>query len=81
MGHLNKRSDKLLRTAFIDAALVAMKKDPGLCQFHDYLLNCKGKGIARVAVARKLARSAFFVMLTGKPYKFRMIQQKYMKPS
>jgi transposase len=81
LGHLNKRSDKMLRTAFIDAALVAMKKDPGLCQFHDYLLSCKGKGIARVAVARKLARSAFFVMLTGKPYKFRMIQQKYMKPS
>lgn len=81
LGSLNKRSDKILRTVFVDAALVAMKKDPGLCQFYDYLMSCKGKGIARTAVARKLARSAFFVMLTGKPYKYRQLQQRYMKAS
>jgi transposase len=78
LGSINKRSDKLMRTAFVDAAIVAVTKDPGLCQFNQYLTALKGKGIAKCAVARKLARSAFFVMLTGKPYKYRLINPRYM---
>jgi transposase len=78
LGKTNKRSDKFLRTAFVDAAITAVTKDPGLAQFSEYLTRIKGKGIARVAVARKLARSAFFILITGKPYKYRMLQSRYM---
>ena len=77
-GHINKRSDKFLRTAFVDAAIVAKNKDAGLAAFYQYLLSIKGKGIARSAVARKLARSAFWVMAKKQPYHYRQIQPQWV---
>jgi transposase len=77
-GHMDKKSDKYLRSAFVEAAIEAKQKDPGLAAFYQYLMSVKGKGIARVAVARKLARSAFFVMLKGKPYRYRQIQPQWV---
>jgi transposase len=81
MGKLNKKSDAQLRSAFVAAAVDAVKKDPGLAQFYEYLKASKGKGIARVAVARKLARSAYFVMLKCKPYRYRQLQSKWFRTS
>lgn len=74
MGRINKQSDKFLRTAFVDAEIAARQKDPGLAMFYQYLLERKGKGIARIAVARKLARSVYFVLLKQKPYRYRQLQ-------
>ena len=77
LGRLNRRSDKFLRTAFVDAAIAAAQKDPGLSEFYKYLKSQKGNGIARVAVARKLARSVYFVLQKSTPYHFRSIQPKW----
>jgi transposase len=79
LGKLDKKSDRQLRSAFVGAAVDAVKKDPGLAQFYEYLVASKGKGIARVAVARKLARSAYFVMLKQKPYRYRQLQSKWFR--
>ena len=81
LGKINKKSDKYLRTAFVDAAIAAVQKDPGLAQFNEYLKSNKGKGVARLAVARKLARSAYFMLLKSKPYKYRQLQKKWFKDS
>jgi transposase len=81
LGKINRKSDKYLRTAFVDAAIVAIQKDPGLCQFNEYLKSHKGKGIARVAVARKLARSTYFVLLKQKPYRYRQLQRQWFQAS
>lgn len=77
LGKLNRRSDKFLRTVFVDAAITAATKDPGLSEFYNYLKSQKGNGIARVAVARKLARSVYFVLKKSTPYHFRSIQPKW----
>lgn len=79
LGKLNKKSDRQLRSVFVTAAVEAVRKDPGLAQFYEYLLASKGKGIARVAVARKLARSVYFVMLKDKPYRYRQLQAKWFR--
>lgn len=79
LGKINKKSDAQLRSVFVGAAVEAVQKDPGLAQFYEYLLASKGKGVARVAVARKLARSAFFVMLKQKPYRYRQLQSKWFR--
>jgi transposase len=77
LGKLNKRSDKYLRTVFVESAITAVQKDPGLSEFYKYLKSQKGNGIARVAVARKLARSVYFVLKKSEPYHFRSIQPKW----
>ena len=81
LGKLNKKSDKYMRTALVDAALVAVKKDPGLAQFYQYLMQQKGKAIARVAVARKLARSVYFVLKKQRPYRYRLLQSRWSNHS
>jgi transposase len=78
LGHINRKSDKHLRTAFIEAAHSTIKKDPGLCSFYDYLRKQKGHGCAIVAVARKLARSAYFMLIKGTDYKFRRVQRQWL---
>jgi transposase len=81
LGKLNKKSDKFMRTALVDAALVAKRKDPGLAQFYDYLMRQKGKAIAKVAVARKLARSVYFVLKKQRPYRYRLLQSRWSNHS
>lgn len=81
LGSINKQSDKFLRTVMVDAAIAAVQKDPGLRQFYDYLCALKGKGIARVAVARKLMRSVFFVLKKSQPYHYRRMQSIWSNDS
>ncbi len=78
-GHLNRQSDKYLRTSFVEGALLTIKKDPGLTAFYDHLRGQKGHGCAIVAVARKIARSAYFMLKNNSTYKHRKIQPKWME--
>ncbi len=73
-GHLNKQANKHLRTAFIEAALITIKKDTGLKAFYEYKKEHKGHGKAIVATARKLARSVYFMLLKQQPYRYRNIK-------
>ncbi|MBL7074212.1 IS110 family transposase [candidate division KSB1 bacterium] len=68
-GKINKQSNKYLRTAFIEAALVAIRKDPGLKAYYEYKKATKGHGKAIVATARKLAKAVYFMLRNNELYR------------
>ncbi len=78
VGHMTRQSDKYLRTAFVEASYLMIRHDAGLRAFYDYLRAQKGHGCAICAVARKLARSVYFMLKNGTPYRVRRIQPKYL---
>lgn len=81
-GHLSRQSDKYLRTAFVEAAHIVIRNDPGLRVFYEYLRAQKGHGCAICAVARKLARSVYWMLKNSTPYRIRRIQPHYVpKPT
>jgi len=81
-GHLSRQSDKYLRTAFVEAAHIVIRSDPGLRAFYEYLRAQKGHGCAICAVARKLARSVYWMLKNSTPYRVRRIQPQYIpKPN
>jgi transposase len=77
-GHLNRQSDKYLRTAFVEAAHIVIRNDPGLRAFYEHLRAQKGHGCAICAVARKLARSVYWMLKNSTPYRTRRIQSQYV---
>jgi transposase len=77
-GHLNRQSDKYLRTTFVEAAYLVIRHDPGLRAFYEYLRAQKGHGCAICAVARKLARSVYWMLKNNTPYRIRRIQPQYV---
>jgi transposase len=77
-GHLSRQSDKYLRTTFVEAAYLVIRHDPGLRAFYEYLRAQKGHGCAICAVARKLARSVYWMLKNSTPYRVRRIQMQYV---
>jgi hypothetical protein len=77
-GHLSRQSDKYLRTTFVEAAYLVIRHDPGLRAFYEYLRAQKGHGCAICAVARKLARSVYWMLKNSTPYRVRRIQPQYV---
>ncbi len=80
-GHLMRQSDKYLRTSFVEASHLVIRYDPGLRAFYDHLAKQKGHGCAICAVARKLARSVYFMLKNSTPYRVRSIQGQYVQQS
>ena len=81
-GHLARQSDKYLRTSFVEAAYLVIRHDPGLRAFYEYLRAQKGHSCAICAVARKLARSVYWMLKNSTPYRIRRIQPQYIpKPN
>lgn len=78
-GHLNRQADTHLRTTFVEASYLVIKHDPGLRAFYDYLRAQKGHGCAICGVARKLARSVYFMLRNSTPYRVRKVQQQYIQ--
>ena len=77
-GHLNRQSDKYLRTTFVEAAHLVIRYDPGLRAFYEYLRAQKGHGCAICGVGRKLARSVCWMLRNSTPYRVRRIQPQYV---
>ena len=77
-GHLNRQSDKYLRTTFVEAAYLVIRHDPGLRACYEYLRAQKGHGCAICAVARKLARSVYWMLKNTTTYRIRKIQAHYV---
>lgn len=61
-GHLSRQADKHLRIAFVEAAHLVIRHDPGLRAFYDYLRAQKGHGCAICSGARNLRRSVYFML-------------------
>ncbi|MEW5804994.1 MAG: hypothetical protein AB1847_23150, partial [bacterium] len=68
-----------LRTTFVEASYLIIKHDPGLRAFYDYLRAQKGHGCAICGVARKLARSVYFMLRNSTPYRVRKVQPQYIQ--
>lgn len=78
-GHLSRQADKYLRTTFVEAAYLVIRHDPGLRAFYDYLRAQKGHGCAICGVARKLARSVYFMLRNSTSYRIRTVQPQYLQ--
>lgn len=77
-GHINKKSDRFIRTVLVEAAWLTIRKDAALAAFYDHLKAQKGAGCAIVAVGRKLARSIYFMLKTDHPYRVRKMQSQWL---
>ena len=62
LGKLSKQGSPLLRFLWCEAAIHAVRKDPGLKQFYRRKLVQKGLGKARVATARKLGVRLYIML-------------------
>ena len=54
-GHISKQGNRMLRWLLVEAAWIAVRKDPELQRVYQRLTFRRGRKIAAVAVARKLA--------------------------
>lgn len=73
-GRIAKGGNKYLRTAFVEAAQVAVRRDAYLRLFFNKIKAKKGYNKAIIAVAHKLIRSAYAVLKFNKPYYYRAIK-------
>lgn len=55
LGHISKQGNSLLRWLLVEAGQSAARKDEQLRRFYQHLRHRRGRNIAKVAVARKLA--------------------------
>ena len=70
-GHITKQGNKYLRTAFVESAQTAIRRDPYLKAKFDKIRAKKGYGVAIVAIAHKLIKSTYKVLTCKFPYKYR----------
>lgn len=67
-GHLTKQGNRLMRFLLVEAAQTASRRDPGLARAYRRLVFRKGRPIAKVAVARKLAIRLYIMLRDGIDY-------------
>lgn len=70
-GRITKQGNKYLRTAFVESAQTAIRRDPYLRRHYDKIRAKRGHGVAAVAVAHKLVKSAFYILTNGCEYRYR----------
>jgi len=70
-GHITKQGNKYLRTAFVEAAQTAIRRDPYLLAQFNKIKAKKGYGVAIVAIAHKLAKSAYMILKNNWEYRYR----------
>jgi len=68
LGSISKQGNRFLRMLLVEAAQVAVRRDPQLRE--EYLRRChrKAKGVAKVAAARKLAVRLYWMLRTHTAY-------------
>ena len=67
-GHLTKQGNRLMRFLLVEAAQTASRYDPRLQRAYRRLVFRKGRPIAKVAVARKLAIRLYIMLRDGIDY-------------
>jgi len=74
-GSISRQGKSLLRKILIEAAWIAITKDPSLKDVFDRLSSSRGKKRAIVAVARRLAGRIRSCVLTGTLYEIKSTQE------
>lgn len=74
-GHITRQGRSVLRRIFIEAAWVAITRDPNLKEIFNRLSKNRGKKRAIVGVARRLAGRIRSCVLTGTLYEIKPTQE------
>jgi transposase len=80
-GHIIKESNKYIRYAVLEAIPHAIKKDPWLFKFYKRIERAKGRKRARIATARKLLVSIYYMLKNGTPYQCSRVHQNISQVS
>lgn len=67
-GHLRTDCNKFLKWAIIEAAIPAMRKDPGLRELYKITKQRTNTSSAKIAVARTLLKSIYHILKERRPY-------------
>lgn len=68
MGHITKQGNTLLRWLLVEAAVKAQRYDPGWHRQYLRLSMNKHHGVAKVAIAHKLAVRLYWMLRSGQNY-------------
>jgi transposase len=68
LGSISKQGNRFLRMLLVEAAQIAVRYDPGLRREYLHRCHTKAKGVAKVAVARKLAIRLYWMLRTNTGY-------------
>lgn len=68
MGHITKQGNSLLRWLLVEAATTAQRYDPGWHRQYVRLSMTKHHGVAKVAIAHKLAVRLYWMLRSGQDY-------------
>jgi transposase len=74
-GNISRQGNPMLRKILIEAAWVAIKKDPSLTEIFDRLSKGRGKKRAIVGIARRLIGRIRSCVLTGALYEIKSTQE------
>ena len=69
LGHISKQGSPLLRLLLVEAAHVAVQHEPELKRSYTRLRHKHAAGVAKVAVARKLATRLYWMLRTQTNYR------------
>jgi transposase len=68
LGHISKQGNELLRWLLVEAAITAQKHDPSWHRQYLRLSMNKHHGVAKVAIAHKLAIRLYWMLRSGEDY-------------
>jgi transposase len=68
LGHISKQGNTLLRWLLVEAASTAQRYDPSWHRQYLRLSMCKHHGVAKVAIAHKLAVRLYWMLRSGNDY-------------
>jgi transposase len=68
MGHISKQGSPLLRLLLVEAGQSAVRGDAELRRFYGRVQHRHSTGVAKVAVARKLALRLYWMLREGRDY-------------
>jgi transposase len=68
LGRISKQGNAFLRFLLVEAGQTAVRYDPQLKRFYRRLASRKNRGVAKVAVARKLATRMYLMLREGWTY-------------
>ena len=77
-GHTGRRGNLSLKWAFTEAAHTAVRKDPALGAYYQSLSRRRGKGIAIIAVARKLSVGVWHILKKETPYRYKGMSKHHL---
>jgi transposase len=68
LGHISKQGNPLLRFLLVEAGHIAVRGDAELRRFYGRVQHRHSTGVAKVAVARKLALRLYWMLREGRDY-------------